>query len=51
MALERGFKGKRIKPGATLDQIAASFRRMMAQDQTTFLQKGRGMFEINKSND
>lgn len=46
-ALERGFKGKRIKAGSGQDQIAASFRRMMAQDKKVFQPMGRGYFKIS----
>ncbi len=48
MALKRGFKGKRIKPGASTEGIAASFRRMMAQRPDKFEQLGRRMFRINE---
>jgi hypothetical protein len=46
-ALKRGFKGKRTNLKAPVDQIAASFRRMMAQRPDIFQADGRGFFSIN----
>jgi hypothetical protein len=48
LAVERGFKGKRIKPGSTALDLAPSFRRMMAQRPDIFIQRGRGVFVISK---
>ena len=46
-ALKRGFRGKRTNLKAPLEQIAGSFRRMMAQRPDIFDQVGRGLFRIN----
>jgi hypothetical protein len=46
-ALKRGFKGKRTNLKAPLEQIAGSFRRMMAQRSDIFEPVGRGLFRIN----
>src|SRR5690348_13203579 len=48
IALARGFKGKRIKAGASKGTIEASFRRMMAQkDPEIFQATGKGLFRIS----
>ncbi len=48
LAIERGFKGKRIDPESSAETIAASFRRMMGQDREVFQGVGEGHYRITE---